>query len=865
MAKIELKIGDKTYNRKWVDDISSTSQITTDPAGISYGVVPSTGSAKLRDVDGEIRADIENGVLPVSNAPTSVIINGNQVQEHITSDSDYDVINRELDLQFSDRLSLLDNVTYAGMPLRDYPMTAYEMLDDVIGSYGGYCRERVSNWTKYQGATRISLNLDNSISVHTGSGWEIAGAPIKVVANKEYTIQYSIQTKSSYTTIESLNATGIPIQILRSEPTNTNCKNIAIATSYLSNSSSANIGSISFTPTTNVVYFCINFGWASDDQDITIVVNTIKVDGNSLSNATSKYYERKPIADNNYGTGVLAGYSPTISDHLSQVSIPYPYLPKASYRETIEKFCTVGQLNCSLNSDGKFEFFCAKPLIRADDTNVTVPNNYKIANLNKTLFLKNKIDGVDIKQKKVVVETNVGDPVYSNEYGAPDSEKAASGGVNNSIFTTSSSLGCAFNTMDRGQSGSDSYETYAGIDSSWGTYKISIPKRSEDNLEQVLSVWTGVDNSKKPYTTFSTIYELTQQTFAFRTNKNATAAPTDFAWTGYPSTSSHNDALHKISHTATNSSHTSLTCTISVTDEQKISGMSVTETEDSYIFDVCLQQSTKWYNAESNWSSALNYGIGNGTLYSAEVSSIAITVNGIKKVVTFEDSDLSSKNIEIATSPVSIPDNELMQQAASVTAIRDSILDNYKSGVPTANIDLFCGLKNWENGEIIQPNDVLTIEGEDGYWRVTGRTFKYNGSPTLSLELQEQKIKDWHFLTGGISSGTISTSGFTADGTKKGTITLPKNDYSAHTTGFEVTVNFNINGNTRQSKYAEFYTADVSRYNALAVRTCHCYITANWQTGVVSYTAQEQYNKVGLLVYRSYVESITITAIKQFY
>ena len=217
MAKIELKIGDKTYNRKWVDDISSTSQISTDPAGINYGVIPSTGNAKLRDVDGEIRADIENGVLPVSNAATSVIINGNQVQEHITSDSDYDVINRELDLQFSDRLSLLDNVTYAGMPLRDYPMTAYEMLDDVIGSYGGYCREKVRNWTKYQGASSISLNSDNSISVHTGSGWEIAGAPIKVTANKEYTIQYSIRTNNSYTTLASLNASGIPIQILRQQ------------------------------------------------------------------------------------------------------------------------------------------------------------------------------------------------------------------------------------------------------------------------------------------------------------------------------------------------------------------------------------------------------------------------------------------------------------------------------------------------------------------------------------------------------------------------------------------------------------------------------------------------------------------------
>ena len=83
MAQLELKIGDKTYNKAWVDNLSSTSQISTDPAGINYGVIPSTGNATMRDINGQIRADIENGVLPVSNAQTKVVINGNQIQEHL--------------------------------------------------------------------------------------------------------------------------------------------------------------------------------------------------------------------------------------------------------------------------------------------------------------------------------------------------------------------------------------------------------------------------------------------------------------------------------------------------------------------------------------------------------------------------------------------------------------------------------------------------------------------------------------------------------------------------------------------------------------------------------------------------------------
>ena len=50
MAQLELKIGDKTYNKAWVDNISSTSQISSDPASVNYGVIPSTGNATMRDI-----------------------------------------------------------------------------------------------------------------------------------------------------------------------------------------------------------------------------------------------------------------------------------------------------------------------------------------------------------------------------------------------------------------------------------------------------------------------------------------------------------------------------------------------------------------------------------------------------------------------------------------------------------------------------------------------------------------------------------------------------------------------------------------------------------------------------------------------
>ena len=150
MAQVKIQLGSKEYNKAWIDSLSITTQRTSDGASVNYGILPNTGNAQMKDINGQIRADIDNDMLPISNVQTKITVNGNQIQEHITSNSDYNIIDKKLDLSFSDRLSLLDSVTYSGMALKEHSMTAYEMLDDVIGSYGGYAKERPINWVKYQ-------------------------------------------------------------------------------------------------------------------------------------------------------------------------------------------------------------------------------------------------------------------------------------------------------------------------------------------------------------------------------------------------------------------------------------------------------------------------------------------------------------------------------------------------------------------------------------------------------------------------------------------------------------------------------------------------------------------------------------------
>lgn len=708
MANLNLKIYNRNFGRDWVDNLSSTSQISSDPASVNYGVIPSTGNATLRDNQNYIRTNIEIGQIPSSNAPTAISINGNQIQEHITSDSDYNIIDKKLDLQFSDRLSLLDKVTYVGMPLRDYSMTAYEMLDDVIGSYGGYCKEKPINWVKYQNASAIRVaSKSDSIVVNTGSGWEIIGTPIKVTKNHRYTISYSITTDKEYTTTQG---NGIPIQILKDVPTNSDCASLAIASAFLSKTAKSNTGTITFTPSTDVVYLVLNFGWASDGQtDLSVTIKYIMVDGKALSSAL----------DSPCWGGVSAT---TLGDELQEKTIASPYLSPASYRETIEKFCVLGQMSLALNEQGYITFYDARPQVKKGDITdaLTVSNRYKISNLNRALFVKNKVDGVDIKQNKptATMEFNVV-CLSENITSFPDYTT----NENNDYKTATASDG-------RGVS----FKTY------YTTFGVKIPKKTDDGLKDIKRILSGVDNKGNPFIQYTVTWHYQQ---LLKRNGGEEIVDVGNTETG--------DIASAIFYSTTGEKISdAMSCTLEYGATASVSCTDKSNTFTPYIF-----KETKDSNGADFWEATITILVGKEAKHSFVGSttsvdneyiggrftplSVNISFYGDVKEIVFEEVDCSSANIESATNPVSVPTNELMQNLSDVESIRDNILDDYKNGVPTATIDLFCGLGDWKNGEIIQPNRLLQFEDEDGYWRVTGRTFKYKGAPTLSLELQQQQ------------------------------------------------------------------------------------------------------------------------------
>lgn len=803
MAQLELKIGDKTYNKAWVDNLSSTSQISSDPASVNYGVIPSTGNATMRDINGQIRADIENNVLPISNAPTKISINGNQVQEHTTSDSDYNIIDKSLSLQFSDRLSLLDKVTYGGMPLREYQMTAYDMLDDVIGSYGGYCREKVVNWTKYQHGDVIqTTTYNNLISVKTGSGYEIIGAPVKVVPNVQHTVRFAIKNINEYTALNP--PKGIAVQVLNSVPTDTDCSTISLATTHLEQTANVTtLGNMQFTTSKDTVYFVINFGWAADDQDVAVEIASVTIDGKALSRSTQNKCFSGNYVDS---TGDTKISTQTVGDILSTTIIDYPYLPQASYRETIEKFCTLGQLTVALDEDGAIQFYGTRPCY-ANETIRNIPNSYKISNLQKTLFLKNKIDGVDIKQDKVKDEVVVATNIYNWDSSLDEFSK----------YTDTATA------------------TDVEISITYYNGQIIIPKRSNDNLEKMLRI----------------------SDFKFSCSGIHSSGTVEKTWSdggsGYKfNYTSSQEETWKIETFSVSNKSGSQTATLN-----NNFSLVVTQNDDEYAITFSIPVS------ENYWYWEMYSGNTYSDLQNYKATKLEVSLYGDKRVVSFEEVDASSANIENATTTVSVPTSELMQGFGYVKIVRDNILSDYANGVPTATVDVFCGLGDWKNGEVIKPNEIVTFDddiddnGDKNYWRVTGRTFKYQGAPTLSLELQRQKRwhQLWHWSGSIVKDNVRDASG---GGDEYGYIELPFKVENPRNTFIRASITYMVNNASHTQTASGYANVSDSYRGGLSLPYINCRLYLNASGTRLEYYAQYIQAKPALVTYNCYVKKIEL-------
>lgn len=593
VLKNELALGG-TY----IKNIETLSQNTDRPSELFYGVIPNSGSVDLLDIDGELADYVKDGIIENSNLEVKVFVKGNEIQNHFTTDTEYQSNSQTLNLQMSNKLDILDKNTYNGRLLfKDSAHTLsvtnlYELLEDTLSNWG-YTTEQVEEMTK------------------------------------------------------------------------------------------------------NVI-----------------------VCGNDNVERTVKQY-------------------------LESITSNYLYLNSGTFRETLDKFCSVAQLQILENEKGKFEFVNARPIATKEelDNVILIPKKNQMNYLEKSIIKKNKYTGGKISYNALNLNreniSNFSKSMYETLPAEnPDTLQDSEG--NNIV---------SYKLAD-----------YNGIDALWGLsaetegsniefisivndpndkYMLGLYKYNSNETHNFYGIdirgsVTKINNISRTLSLISPsrfLYPIDtvniKDVSNFTFNREAFDSGFDYGANNKP------NKLHSI-----------------ITDEGKFytfynSGIviyNVFETDGAVTSYFVLP--IRLIDLSSDIINAGNYGVVT-TKYDLNIYNKIAKEN----FVTYE---IGTNDIQFELST----NNELLQNYAYYNGkemhqvIGECVLEDYRNGISSAKISVNCldyyneyGEKvvNWDNGEIIKVRDVIKISGDDTLWRVTGRTFRKQGVPLIDLELQEIK------------------------------------------------------------------------------------------------------------------------------
>lgn len=679
-------------DRGWIDSVESLSQTTSDPSSIQYGMLANSGNANLRDIDGELKDLIVDEVIPNSNVPVELFVNGNKVQSHITTDSDYVEEDKMLNLNLENRLKFLDTLKFQGAPYQEY-QSAYSLLSYILSGLG-YISDDFASWEKYQNADEFTDASGSTLRIQSTDNWAIIGIPLTVDRSKKCKISFKYINGTDYNARTGYS--GIACQILNSLPTNSDCSTISDNTIQLINSDwgvEHNV-EFEFTPSTNLVYLVFNLGYVAPNQEISLDIFDFAINDKPTTDVTSR--EIVYGKENSFGT---------IKQYLESISVEHAYLEKSSFREALEKICSLAQLELIMDENDHIKLVGGRPIASRWELSdaIKLPKSHLISNVQKSIILKNKYDAIDIDEQNGYFKmgNNIGNANSITYYDAQQNIKGElilidkTADIPEYYNYTSTTITPVVASIDP--------KTYGEITLTFDFDEIYI---------------------KNAKLEFSPTYYVKKESGG---NWETLTMP-KFVIT-IPKPSSRPSDMEPISTTYP---YTPRYYTEQIIDNKKI-----------------IIHISSWIYGQVD----LDRGYKTIALSSA-------TYNLIADTLTFDTISANTPNVETSTYVASLGSSEIQQVGTTrniggenmTSEIKKNVLSDYANGVSNATVDTFCGdfynangdkIIDWSKGEIVRPYDIVYFEGDtnaDGsqrYWRVTGRHFKYSGSPTVSLELQE--------------------------------------------------------------------------------------------------------------------------------
>lgn len=136
--------------------VESLAQSTTQPDNIYYGVMFNDGSAEIVDVGGEIYDMVRDGVIPNSNVPVQLFVNGNQIQTHLTTNSNYNAYSKTLSVELSNEEERLSRIV---------PMEKADYVNAPSNNLQTYIRSLLINanrdkWSDLQGVELLNKSQE---------------------------------------------------------------------------------------------------------------------------------------------------------------------------------------------------------------------------------------------------------------------------------------------------------------------------------------------------------------------------------------------------------------------------------------------------------------------------------------------------------------------------------------------------------------------------------------------------------------------------------------------------------------------------------------------------------------------------------
>lgn len=400
----------------------------------------------------------------------------------------------------------------------------------------------------------------------------------------------------------------------------------------------------------------------------------------------------------------------SVKEYLENITIKYPYLKSATFRQTIDKICNIAQLNVIANEENKIKFVSARPRVSINNNVFVIPTKNQLSTPNKDFILKNKYDRTNIS----IVEA------IRNE----DSV---------SMFTT---------------------PTYSAMEIDVDTFKYDpYQKNSGANIEYFSVVKTS-DVTDREYTLFAQRikFELKPE-IGFDFNETANNIIFNITKTFAPNTNtSRPDSYNFVSSNSTQY--------LRAIEVDYMPTLENTNCGQSYPVYVYYD-----YISKNKITGYLLFYVGfwfNDKISEGEhFLDTTITVL-VKNTLSNEN---ITKTIGSGNNYIDITGNELLNNTTKYndlempTVIGNNIINDYKNGITTANVTISCsdyydinGTKviDWASGEMIQVGDIVRVDkdnkgnslwnyanGSPMYWKVTGRNFRKNGVPLIDLELQE--------------------------------------------------------------------------------------------------------------------------------